>query len=165
MPLRQFTGPHAFAAFAAHIRRVAAAVPHEEEKALERIGVRVAARARAKYGEYQDAFEPPGGADAFPEWAALADSTVAEKERLGYGPPDNPVLRTGETRDSVTHTVGGTHNAERVTVGSPSIVAKAQEFGTEFIPPRPAIGAAMAEEMPANLKDLKRAVADAFEKI
>ena len=103
---------------------------------LFRIGAEVEAIAKAKIGEYQPAI---GG---FPAWEKLAPATVEQKEWLGYAPPDNPLLRTGTLRDSITFEAADL----MLVVGSRDPVAKWQEFGTKNgIPPRPFIHPAMYE--------------------
>ena len=113
------------------------AVKEAELAAMERAALLVQAEAKAEIGNYQD------GAGSFAPWAMLADSTVSEKERLGYGPPDNPLLREGDLRDSIDHSVGfeGMGAVEGV-VGSNDPVAEYQELGTERIPPRSFLGGA-----------------------
>jgi hypothetical protein len=110
--------------------------------ALEVGGAAAAELARAKIGTYQ------------PGWAALAVTTVAEKTALGYAPPDNPRLRTGEDRDSIGHDVEGL----RLRVGSESPITRWQELGTDKVPPRPVIGPALLESLPAIGKGVAAAV-------
>lgn len=79
------------------------------------------------------------------EWAPLAASTVAEKQRLGFTgriSPTDPLYRTGELRASIKGSVAG----NRVVVASDDPIAAAQEFGTSRIPPRPFIGATVFRE-------------------
>lgn|SRR3982750_2212422 len=107
-----------------------------EEFALHE-GLKIAAKviektAKKEIGKYQSGIGP------FPEWAELADSTIDEKERLGYAPPDNPLLRTGELRDSISSKVDGLV----AYVGSTSDLATYHEFGTSKMPMRPFIGPA-----------------------
>ena len=64
-------------------------------------------------------------------WPDLAPSTIADKQAHGYATP-KPLLRTGEMRDSITHTVDGNQGC----VGSDSEIAFWQELGTRHIPPR-----------------------------
>ncbi len=76
------------------------------------------------------------------EWPALASSTVAEKERLGYTgrlSATDPLYRTGELRISIKCDVEG----HTVRFGSTDKVAPFQEHGTSRIPPRPFITATM----------------------
>jgi hypothetical protein len=64
-------------------------------------------------------------------WPDLAPSTISDKQAHGYKTPA-PLLRTGEMRDSITHTVDGNQGC----VGSDSEIAFWQELGTRHIPPR-----------------------------
>ena len=105
-----------------------------EQRALEQAARLVERRAKAKIGEYQDAAPP------FAAWASLADSTVADRERQGY-PGDEPLLRTGQLRDSIGHMV----RDGVAYVGSDSDIAVYQELGTVHIPPRSFLGGAAAE--------------------
>lgn len=89
----------------------------------------VEAEAKSLIGEYQ------GAAGPFGAWADLADSTLADKAAKGFGVPD-PLLRTGEMRDSIEHTVRGRSGH----VGSDNDKAVWQTFGTSRIPPRDFLG-------------------------
>ena len=74
-------------------------------------------------------------------WAALAPSTIAEKERLGYTgkvSATDPLLRTGEMRATIQVSAEGRHAA----IGTNDPVAEYQEFGTARIPARPFMGPA-----------------------
>lgn len=76
-------------------------------------------------------------------WPQLKDTTQAERSRLGY-PPNEPLLRTGELRDSITHEI---EHGDTSYVGSPLKIARYQELGTQHMPPRSFLmGAAMAKE-------------------
>jgi HK97 gp10 family phage protein len=86
-------------------------------------------KAKEKIGEYQNA------AGEFPAWAPLADATKADRVRQGFS-EDEPLLRTGELRDSIQSEV----KVLEGIVGSKSPIAAYQEFGTATIPPRPFIG-------------------------
>lgn len=80
-------------------------------------------------------------------WPPLADSTVAEKERLGYTgqvSDTDPLLRTGELRGSIEADAEGTATGVEGVIGSNSQVALWQEMGTAKIPPRPFLATAMA---------------------
>ena len=79
-------------------------------------------------------------------WPALADSTVEEKQRLGYTgrvSATDPLLRTGELRASIQV---GEVTPERSVVGTDDPIAAFQEHGTSRIPPRPFIGTAVFRE-------------------
>lgn len=76
-------------------------------------------------------------------WPALADATVEDKQRLGYVDQvsaTDPLLRTGELRASIQIREA---TPERAVVASDDPIAGYQEFGTDRIPPRPFIGAAV----------------------
>lgn len=74
----------------------------------------------------------------FPEWAELKESTQEQRVRQGYTPND-PLLRSGELRDSISSEVEGLEAA----IGSDSDIMVYQEFGTsKGIPPRPVLGPA-----------------------
>jgi HK97 gp10 family phage protein len=68
------------------------------------------------------------------EWPQLAPSTQADREAKGY-PANEPLLRTGELRDSITYTI--VKPGELAEIGSNSDIAVYQELGTTTIPPRP----------------------------
>lgn len=143
-------------ALARHLEAVVARMPAVEEKVLGAIGSAVVRRAQEKIGYYQEGIGP------FEAWPALAPATVAEKERLGYAPPDNPLLRTGALRDSYHFVVTRGLTAPEVTAGTNDPVGLWQEMGTSTIPPRPVIGPAMLETMPANLEALANGVKTAL---
>lgn len=88
--------------------------------------------AAEQIGHYQDAH------GEYPAWAPLAESTEEEKARLGY-PADAPLERTGDLKGSFSHEV---HGLEAV-VGSTDEKMVYHEFGTERMPPRPALGPAL----------------------
>lgn len=90
--------------------------------------------AKAMPGTYQD------GVGGIPDWPALAARTVKDKERLKFAPPDNPLLRTGDMRDSLDRTV----LKDEACVGSNSDVMVAQELGTSKVPPRSVLALAGA---------------------
>jgi hypothetical protein len=104
----------------------------------------IADEAKREIGHYQEAAGP------FVEWAELADSTKADRRRLGF-PDDYPLLRSGELHDSIQHTASGDHGE----AGSNSDTAVWQELGTHpagqllagsgadyHIPPRSFLGGA-----------------------
>jgi hypothetical protein len=71
-------------------------------------------------------------------WPQLAESTQERRVALGYSAND-PLLRTGELRDSIGHVVEG----DVGYVGTNDPVAPFHEFGTSRIPPRPFLGGAL----------------------
>ena len=77
-----------------------------------------------------------------PIWPPLAPSTVAEKQKLGYGgqvSATDPLLRTGELRDSIQPVVHLGMEGVVGEVGTDVPYAGDQEHGTSRIPPRPFI--------------------------
>jgi len=79
----------------------------------------------------------------FGGWDALADSTVRQRERLGYGGEGPIELRTGELRDSFQR--GGVGNVTDLqplgmVYGSLAFQAGWQNWGTNRMPPRPLLG-------------------------
>jgi hypothetical protein len=70
------------------------------------------------------------------KWPQLADATQHEREQEGFA-PNEPLLRTGELRDSISAMVE-MHGPDRgrAVVGSDSDIAVWQELGTRSIPPR-----------------------------
>jgi len=147
-----FDGMDAFCAFLA--TRVAA-VAVAEKHGLELAGRIIEAEARHEIGIPQPAAGPFGA------WAALADSTVEEKDRLGYTghlSAEDPLLRTGELRDSIHHFVEG----ETVFVGSESEVAVWQEQGTSKMPPRSFLGGAAVRKTDEAIDAIGAEVANAI---
>ena len=128
-------------AFVGHLARAAHELKAHEEHAVERALVIIETDAKARLGEYQPAVGP------FPAWPQLADSTQAERERLGYA-GDEPLLRDGTLQRSIVHEVhgprgtvgvkdGGTEPGGDASVGQ---VAAFMENGTAKAPPRPFMG-------------------------
>lgn len=68
------------------------------------------------------------------DWPQLAASTQDQRRSLGYA-ANEPLLRTGALRDSISHEIVAP--GEEAVIGSTSDVAVWQEFGTATIPPRP----------------------------
>jgi hypothetical protein len=132
------------------LERQVATIKPAAALALNEIGEAVQERAKEKIGEYQGAVPP------FRAWAPLAESTILSKTHEGYAPPDNPLLDTGEMRESISHEVAGLVLA----VGSPSEIAKYQELGTVKMPPRSFLGASMMESLPVAEKVLGEAMKD-----
>jgi hypothetical protein len=99
--------------------------------------------AKARIGSYQDA-QPPFGA-----WPPLTPQTQAERVAQGFT-PDDPLLRTGELRDSIVTE----HTFLETVVGSKMPIAAYQEYGTAHVPPRPFIGPAAVAKMDTVCKML-----------
>lgn len=116
---------NSFADLAERLSRMASA---EGDKVyLEAVGSKIEKDAKEIIGHYQRSDTGP-----FPEWEELAPSTKADRVSQGFTPND-PLLRTGELRNSIRHEVRG----HSVAVGSDLDIAIYQEMGTATIPPRP----------------------------
>lgn len=133
--------------FALHLVKVASAQAVSDQHALERAGQIVEKRAKAILGSYQEDIQP------FTDWPELADSTKADRVRQGFR-ENEPLLRTGEMRDSIGHIV--VHN--EVAIGSDSDVAVYQELGTSRIPPRSFLGAAVVQTTPEIVAEIGQQV-------
>ncbi len=115
---------------------------------LERVLVHIENEAKAEIGYYQ-----PQVGD-FPAWAPLADSTEAEKARLG-APLGAPLLRHGGLYASFGHEVLS-HDEGIVGSTDPTLIY--HEFGTEKMPPRPVLGPAVFKSRKEIERILGRAV-------
>jgi phage gpG-like protein len=122
---------NSLAAFASHLLAVEAAEVLALHHGLKAVAKAIEATAKAEIGHYQPAVGP------FQAWPELADSTKADRVRQGFSEND-PLLRTGEMRDSISHEVSGLE----AVIGSDSDVMVWQELGTKTIPPRPVLGPA-----------------------
>ncbi|MCO4875786.1 phage virion morphogenesis protein [Paraburkholderia caribensis] len=118
--------------------------------ALERVAEHIEKDAKERIGHYNGAVGP------FAAWAPLAPSTMQDRASKGY-PADEPLLRTGELRDSIGKEV--TH--DEAVIGSDSDVAVAQELGTIDIPPRSFLGAAGAAALPMIQREFGMAIVSA----
>lgn len=126
--------------FVEHLGHAAAEARREAHHALERAAVLVEAEAKAEIGHYQDEARP------FVAWAELAESTKADRVAQGF-PADEPLLRTGDMRDSIHHKVEMTGSFKgEAMIGSDSPIAEYQELGTSRIPPRSFLGGALVRK-------------------
>lgn len=131
-----------FGSFAMHLIKLAVTEAVIEREMLEHAAVAIEERAKGKIGHDE---EPAAG--PFAAWDPLAQSTVEEKEYLGYVDrlsPNDSLLRTGKMRDFIEHNVAG-HIAH---IGSNDDEAVYQEFGTATIPPRSFFGSSAFELAP-----------------
>lgn len=140
---------HSFAEAAFVFAERVATLYVEAEIGLNKVAEHIEHVAKEEFGEYQPAVGP------FPAWAPLAPTTLAGwgpfpgKEQLGYAPPDNPLVREGDLRDSISHEV----HALEAFIGSPDERMPWFEFGTSRMPPRPVLGPA-AESSKAVIEKL-----------
>ena len=116
---------NSFSDLASRLSRMANA--GEDEAYLEAVGSKIEHDAKEIIGHYQRSDTGP-----FPAWDELAASTKADRVSKGFS-ENNPLLRTGELRDSIGHEVRG----HSVAIGSDLDIAIYQEMGTATIPPRP----------------------------
>lgn len=116
-------------------------------EALERVAVKVEKTAKDEIGIYQEAIGP------FPAWPELADATKEDRLAKGFSEND-PLLRTGELRDSIQHTTGELETQ----IGSDSDIMIYQELGTARIPPRPVLGPAAERNHDVIMAELGGAV-------
>ncbi|TXL80223.1 hypothetical protein D9O29_05745 [Pantoea vagans] len=92
--------------------------------------------AKEEIGVYQPAY------GTFDAWLPLAEATKADRVRQGYS-EDEPLLRSGELRDSIESEVVGL----AAIVGTKSEIGLWQEVGTSHIQPRPFIGPAYVRKI------------------
>lgn len=123
--------------FAAHLGKLIVAEVVETEVMLTEAAKVVQKEAKAEIGTYQSASGP------FAAWAELADSTKSDRVAKGFTEND-PLLRTGEMRDSIEYTVAG----REAHIGSDNDKAVWQELGTDRIPPRSFLGGAAFRKGP-----------------
>jgi hypothetical protein len=150
---RNFASPAVFAAFLAN---ASGRTLHNMRDKLEEAARLVEKDAKGQIGHYQPAVS------IFAEWNILADRTIQDKIRLGYAPPDNPLLREGHLRDSIEHQVSVGPNRGEAAVYSNSTIAVYQELGTADIPSRPFLGPALAKNTDRVVDLLGRGAAGAY---
>lgn len=112
------------------------AIPAAASIALDAAAAAIEREAKAEIGTYQRSDMGP-----FQPWAELKDATKQERVRLGFTEND-PLLRTGELRDSISREVRGLE----AVVGSDNDVMVYQELGTRTIPPRAVLGLAASRK-------------------
>ncbi len=120
-----------FGAFATHLARLAATSGEVTHHIVDKAAEEIQKTAQGIIGDYQDAIGP------YPAWEELADSTKAERARLGYSEND-PGYRSGAMQRSIQRTVEG--NESVVGSNDPHLVWFDQ--GTVRQPPRPVMGPA-----------------------
>lgn len=133
--MREF---RSFGAFAKHLEALALSSRAVKEHMLDKSAEEIQKTAQGIIGEYQGAVGP------FVAWEELADSTQAERARLGFSEND-PGYRNGAMQRSVARQAHG----DEAVIGSndPNMVWFDQ--GTSKQPPRPVFG-------PAAIHSLQR---------
>lgn len=120
-----------FAAFAAHLDRLAVASAEVKHHMLEKAAEEVQKTAQGMIGDYQ------GAVGEFRAWEELAESTQAERARLGFSEND-PGFRTGQMQQSIQRSVGDSE----MVVGSSDQHLVWFDQGTSNQPPRAVLGPA-----------------------
>lgn len=123
---------HSLTAFAVKLLTMELAVLKELQTGLKQAAKHVQEQAKGELGTYQAAVGP------FPAWQELADSTKEDRVRKGYTEND-PLLRSGELRNSIGHEVHGLE----AEIGTPMQIGEFLELGTSKMPPRPFLGPAV----------------------
>jgi hypothetical protein len=130
--MKTFKSPGEFAKF---LHKVALKEHSFLKHGLEESAKLVQDTAKSEFGIYQDEV------GNFPAWAELTDATKLDRVRQGYT-ENEPLLRSGELRDSITYQIQDFIKLLTALIGSPSDIMVYQELGTVHIPPRPVLGPA-----------------------
>ncbi|UXO70831.1 hypothetical protein [Pantoea dispersa] len=138
--------------FACELTSASASIASGLEVSFRVIVKEIEETAKEEIGIYQPAYGP------FDAWAPLAESTKADRVRQGYS-EDEPLLRSGELRDSIGSEVVGL----AAIVGTKSEIGLWQEVGTAHIPPRPFIGPAYVRKIDLLLVAMGRALSQGFD--
>lgn len=119
-------------AFAMHLLEREVATVVALQACTDEIGHVVQEEAISEFGVYQSAAGP------FPAWEELAEATKEDRLAQGYS-ENEPLLRSGELRDSTSHT----SEPLEAVIGSTDPVMVFHELGTSKMPPRPVFGPAV----------------------
>ncbi len=141
-----------FGDFALHLARQEITALVEVEKALDRVAKHVQDAAKAELGAYQPQKIDYETGEFSNEWDSLAESTKADRLKKGFT-PDDPLLRTGQLRDSIERetqhfeaAIGvkdGPHvDYETGEIKNVGDIAVRMEYGYQWVPPRPFMGPA-----------------------
>lgn len=137
--------------FARQLSSASAQIATDLEFTFNAIVKEIEETAKEEIGVYQPAYGP------FDAWSPLAESTKADRVRLGYS-EDDPLLRSGELRDSIESEIVGL----TAIVGTKSEIGLWQEVGTDRIPPRPFIGPAYVRKIDPLMESIGRAISGSF---
>jgi len=138
-------------AFARSIAFASSAIAADLEVKFHGIVKEIEETAKEEIGVYQSAVGP------FDAWSPLTESTIAGRISKGYS-ADEPLLRSGELRDSIESEVVGL----AAIVGTKSDIGLWQEVGTDRIPPRPFIGPAYVRKIDPLMEAIGAAIASGF---
>ncbi|WP_234775250.1 hypothetical protein [Paraburkholderia tropica] len=127
-----------FGAFAKHLEVLALQSHAVKEHVLDKSAEEIQKTAQGLIGQYQEAIGP------YVAWDELADSTQAERARLGFSEND-PGYRDGAMQRSIGRQVHG----EESVIGSNDKNLVWFDQGTSKQPPRPVFG-------PAAIHSLER---------
>ena len=133
--------------FSKYLGKIIEQGPKRKLAILEAVGQLIEDKAKKKIGVYQ------AQAGIYEAWAPLADSTIQDRIRKGFT-PDDPLLRSGELRDSIHHGIWEV-TPDTVFIGSSSDIMIYQELGTITIPPRSVLAAAAFESKVDILRLIK----------
>jgi HK97 gp10 family phage protein len=128
--------------FVAHLEGVRRDLDRLGPKIVLRAAQAVCARAKEVIGTYDY------------DWPQLAPSTIAQRVRDGFA-LNEPLLRTGELRDSIEYTIS--HDGLEAYVGSDKDKAVWHELGTSKAPPHPFLVPSAQELEPKIHKAAARA--------
>lgn len=142
-----------FGEFAETLAGIAVAQETLVRRTVSHCAKLVEQEAKAEIGHYQEQI------GQFVGWDDLADATKADRVRQGF-PEDEPLLRTGEMRDSIGTALSA--DGMEAQIGSDDDKAVWQELGTQHIPPRSFLGGAMARKEEKIVAALGHAVATAL---
>lgn len=115
---------NSISAFVAFMEAKIATLPEAQKHGLEKAAAHIEEQAKAVIGTYDY------------NWPQLADATQDDRTRKGFTPND-PLLRTGELKESIQHKVVDHAHA---AVGSDDDKAVWNELGTDKAPPRSFLG-------------------------
>lgn len=118
---------------------------HHEHTALEKSGKLVQETAQGYLGTYNVTYPTV--------WLPLAESTKRDRVAKGF-PEDEPLLRTGQMRDSIKYTV----SHDEVHIGSDDQKAVWHELGTSRFVPRPFLEPALKEKTPEIINIIGKSI-------
>jgi phage gpG-like protein len=103
----------------------------------------------------QEAKRLIGTYDAQPQWPQLTTATQEDRAKHGFA-ANEPLLRTGELRDSIEHNSSPTV----AHIGSNNMKAVWHEIGTRTVPPRPFLSTALHNKSPVIVRAVRQVIGD-----